>query len=70
LHKKRRVSVTMPELYIDAMKQLVADGIYLSRGEIILEAIRDLLKRKGIPPFTEGEEKATTPEASEAEPRA
>jgi hypothetical protein len=48
---KRRISVTVTETYLSAMDRLVEEGIYLSRGEIILEAIRRLLKQQGIEPF-------------------
>ena len=48
---KIRVSVTLTKLYIDALDHLVEEGIYLSKGEIILEALRNLLRRQGIEPF-------------------
>ncbi|GAI44460.1 unnamed protein product [marine sediment metagenome] len=48
---KTRISVTITKPYLDALDRLVADGIYLSRGEAILEALRDLLKGYGIEPF-------------------
>jgi len=41
----------MTRVYLDALDRLVADGIYLSKGEIILEALRALLKEQGIEPF-------------------
>ena len=49
---KTRISVTMTKAYIEALNHLVEEGIYLSRGEIILEALRNLLRRHGIDPFT------------------
>jgi len=49
---KIRVSVTMTQPYIDALDNLVEEGLYLSRGEAILEALRHFLKRKGIEPFS------------------
>ena len=51
-NKKIRVSVTMTQPYIEALDNLVNDGLYLSRGEAILEALRNFLKRKGIEPFS------------------
>ena len=50
--KKIRVSVTMTQPYIIALDNLVEEGLYLSRGEAILEALRHFLKRKGIEPFS------------------
>jgi len=41
---KTRVSVTMTKLYVDAIDSLVEEGIYLDRGEAILEALRDFLE--------------------------
>jgi Arc/MetJ-type ribon-helix-helix transcriptional regulator len=49
--EKIRVSVTMTKPYLDALDRLMEDGIYLSRGEIVLEALRSLLKQQGIEPF-------------------
>jgi len=48
---KIRVSVTMTKPYIKALDSLVEDGIYLDRGEAILEAMRRFLKNQGIEPF-------------------
>ena len=48
---KIRVSVTMTKPYIDALNRLVKEGIYLSRGDAILEAIRLHLRRFKIEPF-------------------
>jgi hypothetical protein len=36
--KKTRISVTLTKPYLDALDRLVEEGVYLSRGEIILEA--------------------------------
>jgi metal-responsive CopG/Arc/MetJ family transcriptional regulator len=35
--EKTRVSVTMPGPYLDALDRLVEEGIYLSKGEAVLE---------------------------------
>lgn len=49
--KKSRISVTITEPYIEALDELVKNGIYLSRGEAILEALRFLLRREKMEPF-------------------
>jgi len=41
----------MTKPYLDALDRLVEDGIYLGRGEAILEALRDLFRGYGIEPF-------------------
>ena len=51
-NEKIRVSVTMTPPYTKALDSLVEDGLYLGRGEAILEALRHFLKRKGIEPFS------------------
>jgi Arc/MetJ-type ribon-helix-helix transcriptional regulator len=61
---KTRVSVTLTKPYLDALDRLVEEGIYLGRGEIILEALRKLLRQQGIEPFSYIEE-----ETVEQEPR-
>jgi len=49
--EKIRVSVTMTKPYLDALDSLVEKGIYLGRGEAILEALRTLFKDYGVEPF-------------------
>jgi len=56
--EKTRVSVTLTSPYLDVLDRLVEEGIYLTKGEIILEALRSLLRRQGIEPFT-GDEPQT-----------
>jgi len=46
-----KLDVTMTQAYIDALDRLVEEGLYLDRGEIILEALRVLLREHGIEPF-------------------
>jgi len=41
----------MTKPYVDALDSLVEKGIYLSRGEAVLEAVRDLLKDYNLEPF-------------------
>jgi Arc/MetJ-type ribon-helix-helix transcriptional regulator len=48
---KTRVSVTLTKPYLDALDRLVEEGIYMSKGTIILEALRDHLRQRGIEPF-------------------
>ena len=55
-HKKTRVSVTMTTPYILALDTLVTDGLYLNRGEAILEALRAFLDKKQVEPFYNCEE--------------
>ena len=45
---RTRVSITMTQAYVDALDQLVEDGIYFTRGEIVLDALRRFFKEKGI----------------------
>ncbi len=49
--EKTRVSVTMTGAYTDALDVLVGKGLYLNRGEAVLEALRALFKIYGIEPF-------------------
>jgi len=54
---KKRISVTMTETYIGALDNLVEKGLYLNRGEAVLEALRNFFKSYGIEPFaTKGAE--------------
>jgi len=48
---KTRVSVTMTKPYVEALDGLVEKGLYFTRGEAVLEALRYFLKEKGIEPF-------------------
>ena len=45
---KTRISVTMTQPYVDALDRLVEEGVYLRRGEAILEALRILFRQLGI----------------------
>jgi len=57
---KSRISVTMTETYISALDYLVEKGLYLNRGEAVLEALRNFFKSYGIEPFaTKGTELET-----------
>ncbi len=48
---KKRVSVTMTTPYVEALDSLVSEGIYLSRGEAVLEGLRIIFRRHGLKPF-------------------
>lgn len=48
---KIRVSVTMTRSYVDALDSLVEEGIYMGRGEAILDSLRIFLREKGKEPF-------------------
>ena len=50
-NNKTRLSVTMPKPYIEALDILVDKGLYLSRGEAILQAVRDLFGEHQIELF-------------------
>ena len=45
---KVRVSVTLTRPYLEAVDRLVEEGIYRGRGEVVMEALRDLLRKQGI----------------------
>ena len=50
---KTRVSVTMTMPYVETLDSMVEEGVYLSRGEAVLEGLRILFKQRGIDPFSE-----------------
>ena len=50
----------MTRVYLDALDRLVEEGIYLGRGEAILEALRGLFRGYGVEPFAT---KVAEPEA-------
>lgn len=56
-NEKMRLSVTMTKPYVEALDLLVEKGLYLSRGEAILEAVRDLLNEYGVEPFNKNAKK-------------
>ena len=50
--------MTIPQDYVEALDRLVEEGLYIDRGAIIREALRDHFRQKGIEPFcNEGAEK-------------
>ena len=48
---KTRVSVTLTRPYLDVLDRLVTEGVYLSRGEAVLEGLRLIFRRHGLAPF-------------------
>ena len=51
MDNKSRVSVTLTRPYLDALDHLVEEGIYLSKGEVVLEGLRLIFRRHGLDPF-------------------
>ncbi|RLG78635.1 MAG: CopG family transcriptional regulator [Thermoprotei archaeon] len=49
----RLVTVKIPELYLEGIDELVQNGRYSSRSEVIRTAIRDLLKKELWVPMNE-----------------
>jgi Arc/MetJ-type ribon-helix-helix transcriptional regulator len=43
--------VTLTRPYLDALDHLVEEGIYLSKGEVVLEGLRLIFRRHGLDPF-------------------
>ena len=60
--ERARFGVTMTKSYVDALDYLVDEGVYLSRGEAILDALRRLFDKYEIEPFSL---KADEPEDTE-----
>ena len=53
-----KLDLTIPQDYVEALDRLVEEGLYMNREEIIREALRYLMRQKGIEPFcNEGAEK-------------
>jgi len=48
---KTRISVTVTPAYVGGLNELVEKGLYLNRGEIVLEALRILFRSYGLEPF-------------------
>ena len=46
-----KLDFTLTQGIIDELDLLVEKGIYLDRGEIIREALRNLFRKHGIEPF-------------------
>ncbi len=48
---KRRISLTLTKSYVEALDQLVDEGIYLEHQVAIRSALRRLFRHHGIEPF-------------------
>jgi len=48
---KKRISVTLTEPYLDALDQLVEEGIYMDHQAAIIEALRLFFRHHKIEPF-------------------
>ena len=48
---KKRICVTLTEPYLDALDQLVEEGIYMDHQAAIREALRRLFRHHKIEPF-------------------
>ncbi len=53
---KKRISTTVTKFYIESIDWLLSEGIYLTRGEVVLEALRDLFRRYELVPSVEEDE--------------
>lgn len=51
----KRVCVALTEAYREPMARLVRDGVYVSRSELIKDALRRLFRHYGMKPFAEAE---------------
>lgn len=49
---KRRISVTLTEPYLEVLDRLVEEGVYVSRGEVVKDALRRIFRHYGIKPFS------------------
>jgi len=50
---KKRISVTLTSVFVDALDQLVEAGIYMEQQAAIRDALRRLFQFHGIEPFGE-----------------
>lgn len=55
------VCVALTKPYLDAMEGLVRDGVYVSRRELVKDALRRLFRHYGIEPFGTEEPEAEAP---------
>lgn len=53
---KKRISITLAGIYLEALDRLVEAGVYVNRLEAIKDALRHIFLHYGIKPFSpEGE---------------
>ena len=50
---KERVNITFTKPYIDFMNRLVRNGLYFNRGAVMMEALRVLAEKHGVPIINE-----------------
>lgn len=50
--ERTRIGTTLTKSYLDAMDWLIGEGVYLSRGEVMLDALRRLFDKYEIEPFS------------------
>ena len=50
--KKKKISINLIEIYVDALDKLVDAGVYESREEAIQDSLRPLFRRFEMPPFS------------------
>ena len=53
---RTRISVTLTKLYVEGLDKLVEEGLYLNRGQIMLDALRHLFRIYGMVPSAEESE--------------
>jgi len=51
--EKKRISVTLTSVFVDALDQLVEEGIYMEQQGAIRDALRRLFQFHRIEPFGE-----------------
>ena len=51
---KRRISLTLTRIYVEALDRLVDEGIYMEHQVAIRAALRLLFRFHGIEPFCSG----------------
>jgi Arc/MetJ-type ribon-helix-helix transcriptional regulator len=54
---EKRVSVVLTQPYLDAMDRLIRDGVYISRAEVVKDALRRLFRHYGIRIYEAQDEK-------------
>ena len=50
---RHRISLTLTEVYLDALDQLVEEGLYMEQQDAIRDALRRLFRHHEIDPFTD-----------------
>ncbi len=51
MFKRKKVKITLPEQYLQALNQLVEKGIYMNRSETIMAALMHFFRHHKIEPF-------------------